>query len=83
MQIRLGFLGLGKMGAGMAARLLDTGHTVTVWNRTAARTEALEAAGAEVATVPADVVTRSELIISMLHDDKAAYDVYSDRKSVV
>ncbi|MFP6830040.1 MAG: NAD(P)-dependent oxidoreductase [Gammaproteobacteria bacterium] len=77
MQIRLGFLGLGKMGAGMAARLLDTGHTVTVWNRTAARTEALEAAGAEVATVPADVVTRSELIISMLHDDQAAYDVYS------
>jgi len=77
MQIRLGFLGLGKMGAGMAARLLDSDHTVTVWNRTASKTEALEAAGAEVATAPADVAKRSELVISMLHDDQAAYDVYS------
>jgi 3-hydroxyisobutyrate dehydrogenase-like beta-hydroxyacid dehydrogenase len=46
---RLGWLGTGRMGAAMAARLIDAGEPVTVWNRTKAKTEPLEAAGATVA----------------------------------
>ena len=46
---RLGWLGTGRMGAAMAARLIDAGEPVTVWNRTRAKTEPLAAKGATVA----------------------------------
>ncbi|MGH2721466.1 MAG: NAD(P)-binding domain-containing protein, partial [Actinomycetota bacterium] len=42
---RVAFCGLGQMGTPMARRLLDAGHDLTVWNRTAARTAPLVAAG--------------------------------------
>ena len=45
----LGWLGTGRMGAAMAARLLKAGHPVTVWNRTAAKAQALAGHGATVA----------------------------------
>ena len=45
----LGWLGTGRMGAAMAARLLKAGHPVTVWNRTAAKAQALAEHGATVA----------------------------------
>jgi 3-hydroxyisobutyrate dehydrogenase len=47
--MKIGFVGLGKMGTPMARRLLAAGHEVTVWNRTRARAEALAAEGAQVA----------------------------------
>lgn len=46
---RLGWLGTGRMGAAMARRLIDAGNDLTVWNRTVAKTEPLQAAGAKVA----------------------------------
>jgi len=46
---RLGWLGTGRMGAAMAARLIDAGHRVTVWNRTKPKTAPLAARGATVA----------------------------------
>ena len=46
---RLGCLGTGRMGAAMAARLIDADEPVTVWNRTRAKTEPLAAKGATVA----------------------------------
>jgi 3-hydroxyisobutyrate dehydrogenase len=49
---RVAFLGLGRMGSGMAARLLAAGHRLTVYNRTAARAEALVRAGATLARTP-------------------------------
>jgi 3-hydroxyisobutyrate dehydrogenase-like beta-hydroxyacid dehydrogenase len=51
----LGFLGVGRMGAAMAARLLDAGEAVTVWNRTRAKTAALAAKGASVADAIGDL----------------------------
>jgi len=77
MQSRIGFLGLGKMGAGMAARLLETGHAVTVWNRTSHKCEELRALGATVAIEPAEIPTRTDTIISMLRDDQAANEVFN------
>ena len=50
--MRIAFLGLGNMGAGMAARLAAAGHTLSVFNRTAARAEPLARLGARVADSP-------------------------------
>jgi 3-hydroxyisobutyrate dehydrogenase-like beta-hydroxyacid dehydrogenase len=65
------FLGLGRMGAPMARRLLDAGHELTVFNRTAACTELLVAAGAKAARTPAEAVAGADLVITMLADPAA------------
>lgn len=72
----IGFLGLGKMGAGMAARLVETGHELIVWNRTRSKTAALESIGATVAQRPANVAESCNTIITMLNDDASAAAVY-------
>ncbi len=77
MQQTLGFLGLGKMGAGMAARLIETGNDLVVWNRTAAKTAPLVELGAAAADTPAEVADRAETVITMLNDDASAEAVYS------
>jgi 3-hydroxyisobutyrate dehydrogenase len=58
---RVGFIGLGIMGGPMAANLLAAGYELTVWNRTAAKTEPLAAAGARMAGSPAEVAAASEV----------------------
>ena len=65
---RVGFIGLGIMGAPMAANLLKAGFELTVWNRTASRGDALVAAGATRADSPADVAHASEVTISCVTD---------------
>jgi 3-hydroxyisobutyrate dehydrogenase-like beta-hydroxyacid dehydrogenase len=62
----IAFLGTGLMGAPMAMRLLQAGHAVTVWNRSAAKTEPLAALGAAVAATPAAAVHDAQYIITML-----------------
>src|SRR5512139_1630750 len=64
-------LGTGAMGTPIARRLLDTGHRVAVWNRTAARAAPLAKAGARVATSPADAVRGADVVITMLSDGVA------------
>ena len=66
------FLGLGKMGAGMAARLLSAGHSLTVYNRTAARTAPLVAAGARAASTPYEACAGAEAAFSMTADDESS-----------
>ena len=72
------FLGTGAMGSRMVARLLDAGHAVTVWNRTAEAAEPLKAKGAIVAASPKAAATGAEIVISMLTDDTAARAVWLD-----
>jgi len=67
----VGFLGLGLMGQPMALNLAHAGAPLTVWNRTAARTEALRAAGATVAASPAEVFAQALVVILMLADGTA------------
>lgn len=55
----------------MARRLLDAGHDLTVWNRTAERAGALAAAGAKVAATPAEAARSAEAVMTMLFDDAA------------
>jgi len=59
---------MGIMGAPMARNLLRAGHEVTVWNRTVKKAEALEEAGARVASTPADTVRGVEIVLTMLAD---------------
>lgn len=74
--MRISFAGLGKMGAVMAPRLVDAGHTLTVWNRTSAKCEALRAKGAGVAATPAELARAGEIIISMLSDDASVKTLF-------
>lgn len=65
---RIGFIGLGIMGRGMAANLVRAGHDVVVWNRTAARTEPLVDAGATAATSPAEVARACPIVLVCVSD---------------
>jgi 3-hydroxyisobutyrate dehydrogenase-like beta-hydroxyacid dehydrogenase len=64
-------LGLGAMGAAIAAKLRAEGHEVTVWNRTPGRDDELVAAGARRAETPADGVEDAEVVVTMLTDPPA------------
>jgi 3-hydroxyisobutyrate dehydrogenase len=72
----IGMLGIGRMGRAIGERLLDRGHRLTVWNRSAAKTEPLVARGAKAAASPAEVVGASELVLSLLTDAAAIATVY-------
>jgi 3-hydroxyisobutyrate dehydrogenase len=75
--MKIGVAGLGAMGAAIAARLIEVGHEVTVWNRTAEKAKPLADAGAKVAGSPAEVAAASEAVITILTDGKAINDVYN------
>jgi 3-hydroxyisobutyrate dehydrogenase-like beta-hydroxyacid dehydrogenase len=66
----IGFIGLGKMGGGMAANLIKAGHRVTVYNRSPGKAEALVAQGATAAGTVAEA-SRGEVVFTMLADDAA------------
>lgn len=65
---RIGFVGLGTMGASMAANLLKAGAEVTVWNRTPGRAPALVAQGALEAASPAEVARNSAIVVTCVSD---------------
>jgi 3-hydroxyisobutyrate dehydrogenase-like beta-hydroxyacid dehydrogenase len=79
--MKIGFIGLGQMGRGMAARLLESGHELGVWNRSRAPAEALQARGARVAACAEDVLD-AEVVITMLADDAALEAVWIAGKLV-
>ena len=73
--MKVGFLGLGAMGAPMARHLLAAGHELSVWNRTEGRTEPLLREGAIAAATPAEAELGADAVITMLFDDAAYEDV--------
>jgi len=73
--MRIGFVALGRMGSAMARRLLEGGLDVTVFNRTAAKSDALAAAGAKVAKDLAALCGKRDLVITMLPSDAALLEV--------
>ncbi|WP_020573585.1 NAD(P)-dependent oxidoreductase [Actinopolymorpha alba] len=75
MSARVGYVGLGIMGGGMAANLLRAGFDVVVHNRTADRAEPLAAAGAEVADSPRGVAERCDVIFTCVSDTPDVEDV--------
>ena len=78
--MNVGFIGLGRMGAGMAANLLKAGHDVTVYNRTPGKDEELVQMGARSAAEVAEACD-GEIVVTMLADDHAVESVvYGDRR---
>ena len=75
--MKVGFIGLGRMGAAMASNLLKAGHEVTVYNRTPGKAEALSALGATIAPRIADAC-HGEAVITMLANDEAVHSVVFD-----
>jgi 3-hydroxyisobutyrate dehydrogenase len=69
-------LGLGVMGAGMAANLLKAHVPLTVWNRTRARAEPFAARGARVAASPREAARGAEVVVAMVGDDAASREVW-------
>lgn len=70
-----GFLGMGVMGSRMAARLLDAGHDVAVWNRTANKAHPLAQKGATVAATPAEAAAGRKIVLAILTDADALRSV--------
>jgi 3-hydroxyisobutyrate dehydrogenase-like beta-hydroxyacid dehydrogenase len=73
---RVAFIGLGRMGHGMAGRYLDAGYTVTVWNRSKAKAQDLIARGARWATSPEDAAIDADAVVTMVADDAASREVW-------
>jgi 3-hydroxyisobutyrate dehydrogenase len=75
--MNIGIAGTGRMGAAIAQRLLSLGHKVTVWNRTTARAAPLASEGASIAANLRDLVTASDVVITILTDAQAIEEMYS------
>jgi 3-hydroxyisobutyrate dehydrogenase-like beta-hydroxyacid dehydrogenase len=73
--MKIGFLGIGKMGLPMARHLIAAGHELSVWNRTEGRTEPLLREGAIAAATPAEAELGADAVITMLFDDQAHEEV--------
>ncbi|MGD9920412.1 MAG: NAD(P)-dependent oxidoreductase [Pseudorhodoplanes sp.] len=74
--MRVGIAGLGKMGGAIAARLMECGHDLIVWNRSADKAAGLADAGAKVASSPADLAAQADAIVTILTDAAALDAVY-------
>jgi 3-hydroxyisobutyrate dehydrogenase len=73
--VAIGFIGLGVMGQPMALNLSRAGTELVVWNRSAAKSEPLRAAGARVAADPHEVFRETRVVILMLADGAATDSV--------
>jgi 3-hydroxyisobutyrate dehydrogenase len=73
---RVAFIGLGRMGHGMAGRYLEAGFDVAVWNRSKAKAEDLIARGARWATSPEDAAIDADAVVTMVADDVASRAVW-------
>src|SRR3569832_641829 len=73
---KVAFLGLGRMGTGMAGRLLAAGHAVTVYNRDGERSRSLVAAGARAAATPRQACAGAQAAFSMTADDTSSRAVW-------
>jgi 3-hydroxyisobutyrate dehydrogenase len=74
-RMRIGVAGIGKMGAAIAARLMEVGHEVAVWNRTPDKAKAVT--GATAVATPSQLAQRSEAVITILTDGAAIDAVYN------
>ena len=72
---KLGYVGLGLMGAPMTRRLLAAGYEVAIWNRSSAKAAALVDAGAKRTTSPRDVLTSASIVFMCVTDAAAVEDV--------
>ena len=75
-KFRIGFLGLGIMGSGMARRLAANGFPLAVYNRNAKKAEGFAEAGARVAASPRDAAAGADVVMCMVADDTASRSMW-------
>lgn len=80
---RVAVVGLGAMGRGIAARLLEAGHDLAVHNRTESKAADLVAGGARLAPSPAAAARGAEVIVVMVADDDASRVVWTGPDGVL
>jgi len=80
---RVAFIGLGRMGAAIAACVLRSGMELTVWNRTPGKCEPLRAMGASVANTPRQAAADAEVVLTSLMDDQSILDVLQGEQGVL
>lgn len=80
---RVGFIGLGIMGRGMAHNLLKAGFDLRVWNRTASRADELVQAGAIAASTPAELAAESDVVIVCVSDTPDVVEVILGEQGVI
>ena len=80
---RVGFLGLGLMGRGMAKNLATKGFQVTVWNRSRARATALEEFGAKVADTPAQLMGDVDVACTCVATPAALEEVVAGKNGLL
>lgn len=76
--MKVGFIGLGRMGQAMAGRLVGGGHDLTLYNRSREKCAELEKKGAKVAATVAEACRGQEVVITMVADDKALTEVVKE-----
>ena len=74
--MQIGIAGLGRMGAAIAGRLIEAGHTLSVWNRSPEKARPLEPAGAALARSPEELAAKVGIVITILTDAAAIGTVY-------
>src|SRR6202012_2267786 len=74
--MQIGLPGTGRMGAAIVRRLIDSGHQLTVWNRTAEKLKPLLDAGAKAAASPKDLAEKSGVIITVLSNAEPIDSLY-------
>ncbi len=80
--MKIGFLGLGNMGSGIAGRLVEAGHEVTVWNRTREKAAGIVEKGARQAENPEDAVRDADVVMTMLMDDASVRGIFEKGKAL-
>jgi 3-hydroxyisobutyrate dehydrogenase-like beta-hydroxyacid dehydrogenase len=73
--MKVGFIGLGNMGSGMARNLIQAGHKLIVYNRTRSRAEPFQSLGAKIAGTIAEAASDVEVLVTSLADDRAVEEV--------
>jgi len=81
--MKIGFIGLGAMGAGIVLRLIKAGHTVTGWNRTKSKGDLLIKTGLQWADSPREVASSSEIVFSIVTDSNAVRDVALGENGII
>lgn len=80
---KIGFIGLGTMGAPMASNLLKAGYPVTVFNRTASKAAPLAEQGAAVASSPKEAAAGADVVITMVSNDESIVEVYEGTEGLL
>src|SRR5688572_7247135 len=81
--MRVGIAGLGIMGTVFVDRLIGAGHEVAGWNRSPDKAKPAAAKGARIAATPAELKQLSDVIITIVTDDKAFADIYEGQKGLL